>query len=99
VASLLEESPIGRSFSILPLKVPGLKSSPGLTRWNEVRFPEEMHRSFRIWPHLNNTGGFFAVALHRDGNATKFEVEQEDSGHDIRVSSLILEELDRFRIP
>ena len=99
MASLLEESPIGRSFSILPLKVPRLKSSPGLTRWNKVQFPAEMLRAFRIWPHLNNTGGFFAVALRRNGNATKFVIEQEDSAHDIHVSSLILEELDRFWIP
>lgn len=99
VASVLESTIIGRSFSILRLEVPELMSARGLARWNGVQYPSEMSRAFRVWPHQNDTGGFFAVALHRDEKGSELPVEPLDTAPEIRVASLIPEELEHFRIP
>lgn len=55
-------------LSIVPLpeSAPG---RPGLTRWNEKRFPEEMTRSRRIFPHHTGSWGFFLAAVEKDPGA------------------------------
>lgn len=40
----------------------GFKSSEGLLSWQENSFPAEMSNAMRVWPHHNDTGGFFVAA-------------------------------------
>ncbi len=44
---------------------PGFICSPGLTEWEEHRFPDQMRRCLRVYPHLNDTGGFFVASLRK----------------------------------
>ncbi len=41
----------------------GLESSPGLTKWRGNTYPEEIERTRRIYPHQNDTGGFYVAKL------------------------------------
>lgn len=49
--------------SLKDAKVPGLISSPGLVRWGDRNFCDEMIRCTRYYPHQNDTGGFFVALL------------------------------------
>jgi NOL1/NOP2/sun family putative RNA methylase len=40
-----------------------LDSSPGVTGWQDRRFDETVRRAKRIYPHHNDTGGFFCAKL------------------------------------
>lgn len=40
-----------------------LKHDPGLTEWNDHRFDAAVDRAARIYPHQNDTGGFFVATL------------------------------------
>jgi len=51
---------------IEPLPLPGgLVSSPGLTQWNGKRFRPDTRHAVRLWPHQNDTGGFFVARLRK----------------------------------
>ncbi|WP_440764864.1 RsmB/NOP family class I SAM-dependent RNA methyltransferase [Natronorubrum sp. DTA7] len=41
----------------------GLEHSPGLTEWKGETFDESLERAIRIYPHQNDTGGFFVAKL------------------------------------
>lgn len=40
-----------------------LEAEPGVTAWDGARYDEQVRRAQRLWPHLNDTGGFFLARL------------------------------------
>lgn len=65
VADVLEE--LGGRLQLIPGSVPGLVTAPGITEWNGRTLPSELVRCLRIWPHHNDTGGFFIAVLESVG--------------------------------
>ena len=55
------------SVRIVPVSLPGLNSTPGLTDWAGESFHADLQHSLRIWPHLNDTGGFYIALLEKIG--------------------------------
>lgn len=55
----------GGEVEVLPARVPGLTLAPGLEAWAGRRFGAEMAQCGRLWPHANDTGGFFVAVLRR----------------------------------
>jgi len=56
-------------LAMVPFEVAGLRTSEGLTRWQQTAFLPEVAAARRIWPHHNDTGGFFLALLERtDGS-------------------------------
>ncbi len=45
----------------------GLDSAPGITEWQDETFDDSMTRTKRIYPHHNDTGGFFCAKLEVTG--------------------------------
>ena len=41
----------------------GLEYAPGLTEWNGTEYDASLDRTARIYPHQNDTGGFFVAKL------------------------------------
>jgi NOL1/NOP2/sun family putative RNA methylase len=52
---------------VTPASIPGLECSPGLTHWKDQQFDPSLHMAKRIWPHQNDSGGFFVVVLQKSG--------------------------------
>lgn len=44
---------------------PGLDVRPGIAAWDGVYFRPDVVNAARIWPHHNDTGGFFVARLRR----------------------------------
>jgi len=44
---------------------PGLVVRPGVAAWRGVVFREDVRNAVRLWPHHNDTGGFFMAKLTR----------------------------------
>ena len=65
VAEVMEEHP--GVLRLEPVRAPGLRTRPGLTGWEGRIFPAEMERALRIWPHDNDSGGFFIAVLEKTG--------------------------------
>lgn len=55
----------GGAYRLRPARISGLAVTPGLTEWEGRRWGEEMARCARLWPHHNDTGGFFAAVIER----------------------------------
>ncbi|MEM8932270.1 MAG: RNA methyltransferase, partial [Acidobacteriota bacterium] len=68
IDTVLDEYPDG--VRLLPAHLDGLVSSPGLTEWQGRRFRPELADTLRVWPHQNDTGGFFVAVLERLDDAT-----------------------------
>ncbi len=66
VDALLREWP--DQVRILPGAIDGLKAGPGLVEWEGQPFHPDLKKSLRIWPHLNDTAGFYAVLLEKTGD-------------------------------
>jgi len=49
------------------IKIAGLTTSPGITEWEGHKFSQELTKTVRIWPHQNDTGGFFMALLEKKG--------------------------------
>lgn len=73
VNAVLDEMPA--EVRVLPVGLPGLKTAPGLTDWAGESFQEDLQNSIRIWPHLNDSGGFYIALLEKIGDDSKNAVE------------------------
>ena len=51
---------------VVPAVVPGLRSMPGLSEWEGQAFDPSLQSALRIYPHHNDTGGFFVCVLERE---------------------------------
>jgi len=51
--------------SMIPIVLPGLQNAPGLLEWNGQDFDPGVTRAARIYPHQNDSGGFFVAALKK----------------------------------
>jgi len=60
---------------ILPVGLPGLKTAPGLTAWGGESFQDDLENSIRIWPHLNDSGGFYIALLEKIGSDSTKAIE------------------------
>ena len=53
-------------IALEPLKIPkGFRVMPGITDWQGQAYRKDVSHSARVWPHLNDTGGFFIAQLRR----------------------------------
>jgi 16S rRNA (cytosine1407-C5)-methyltransferase len=68
VGAILDEF-AGR-IHLVPAALPALISAPGLTHWDGRALDPELAGCLRIWPHHNDTGGFFAALLEKAADAT-----------------------------
>ncbi|MEA3336547.1 MAG: RNA methyltransferase [Chloroflexota bacterium] len=103
VDALLQESMTaeeGPLLRLLPARITGFHSSDGLTEWNGLRFHHSLQHTMRVWPHQNNSGGFFVALLEKEGvpaepqdMASAMAADEEDSSPWLAL----LEE--RFGIP
>ena len=49
---------------VVPARLPeGLETAPGLLEWGESAYDSSLELARRIYPHQNDTGGFFIAAL------------------------------------
>lgn len=60
---------------LLPIKLPGLRTSPGVLTWAGQSFSPDLRHSIRIWPHHNRTDGFFIACLEKIDTGRLQEIE------------------------
>lgn len=54
------------AIEVEPVDVPdGLHARPGLAEWDGRRFREDVGNCLRIWPHHNDSGGFFVARIRK----------------------------------
>ncbi|MFT6398149.1 MAG: 16S rRNA C967 or C1407 C5-methylase (RsmB/RsmF family) [Bradymonadia bacterium] len=52
-------------LEVVPIAAPPLHTSPALGEWNGARFRADTSHALRLWPHHNDTGGFFVAKLRK----------------------------------
>ena len=52
-------------ISTIPIVLSGLQNAPGLLEWNGQSFASGVTRAARIYPHHNDSGGFFVAAFKK----------------------------------
>ena len=64
VQDVLESFDQGRA-ELVPIELPGFQAGSGLVSWQGRAFVPEMKRALRVWPHHQDTGGFFVALIRR----------------------------------
>ncbi len=54
-----------KEVKIEKISLKGFKLSPGILNWDRKEFSKEIEKTVRIWPHHNNTGGFFVARIRK----------------------------------
>ncbi|MFP4232463.1 MAG: RsmB/NOP family class I SAM-dependent RNA methyltransferase [Spirochaetaceae bacterium] len=71
VADVLETLPEA-AVRLVPARIAGLEGSPGLTEWDGHSLSDELAGTLRVWPHQNDSGGFFVALLEKGtGRSTR----------------------------
>lgn len=85
----------GAKASITPTLWDGLKSSPGILEWKNQYFREDIQNCARIYPHQNDTGGFFiaSIEIHAQTQASLEPADLIERGW-LQVSDLPQPELE-----
>jgi NOL1/NOP2/sun family putative RNA methylase len=60
---------LGEDATIEPVEVEGLRASAGVSEWNGRGLRSDCCNVARFWPHLNDTGGFAAARIRKQGEA------------------------------
>ena len=47
------------------INLENLKSGPGITKWNNETYNSEVEKCMRVWPHHNDTDGFFIARMEK----------------------------------
>lgn len=55
------------TVSVERIDIPGLRLDPGIDQWNGQTLHPSLTRTRRVWPHRNDTGGFYLALLRKDG--------------------------------
>ncbi len=55
----------GDPLRVLLAEIPGFNTSPGLSAWQGESFHPDLRHALRVWPHQNDTGGFFVAVLQK----------------------------------
>jgi NOL1/NOP2/sun family putative RNA methylase len=66
---------------ILPASLPGLTSAPGLNSWGSASFHDALQHTIRIWPHLNDTGGFYIALLEKTSENSRRSAHSPEIAH------------------
>ncbi len=70
VGALLRDAAPG-TLRLLPARVDGLRSVPGVTDWRGERWDDQLALAMRVWPHHNDTGGFFVAVIEKVAEAKR----------------------------
>jgi len=55
----------GDQIELLPINISNFETSSGILKWEGVEFNAACQKAGRIWPHQNNTGGFFMALIRK----------------------------------
>ncbi len=82
---------------ILPIELANFDWSEGLTHWSGENFSEELKQTMRVWPHQNNSGGFYVAVLEKLGAAPIATAQSDNSAKPAADIQAYLDDLqDRF---
>lgn len=108
VDEVLKSPPSGSRLRLLPACIEGLETSPGITSWRDRRFDPSLADAMRIYPHQNDTGGFFIALIEKlaDGGGPRREdpkdaptVASEEAARLLDPEPFFAELERRFAIP
>lgn len=54
-----------RPAEMIPVDIPGIRLSPPVTEWEGRKFDDRCRLAARLWPHHNDTGGFFIARVSK----------------------------------
>jgi len=54
-----------KGVKIEKIKLKGFKLSEGILKWNKKEFAKEIENCSRVWPHHNDTDGFFMAKIRK----------------------------------
>ncbi len=77
-------------------RLPGVDASPGVTEWAGMAYDDAVADTARVWPHQNDTGGFYVAVLEKVDGA---ETHGDHAPPPVADSSELAALAERFGLP
>ncbi len=97
VSRLLDNMP--GQVRVLPLSIEGFNYSEGVQSWQSQQYHPQVKNSIRVWPHQNNSGGFFVAVLEKISNAENLTAAKKFRFDQQKVEGYLTELDQRFKFP
>jgi 16S rRNA C967 or C1407 C5-methylase (RsmB/RsmF family)/NOL1/NOP2/fmu family ribosome biogenesis protein len=91
IQSVLDK--MGSWVEIEPVSLKDFNHSSGVTKWQGQPFTRDMKGTIRVWPHQNDSGGFFIAKLRRKSGALNARPFRRESA---LASSVVQEKVDEL---
>lgn len=86
------------TVQLVPARIDGFTTVPGLTGWEGQTLHPSLVKALRVWPHHNDSGGFFIAVLQKAGDLEPIASQAE--AESLPIESGPLSTLaDRFGVP
>jgi 16S rRNA C967 or C1407 C5-methylase (RsmB/RsmF family) len=59
------QSLVDKGAEIMKFNIPGMRTREGLVEWDGVKLDDSLAYTHRIYPHLNDTEGFYVALLRK----------------------------------
>lgn len=96
VNNILQQHP---ELSLLPISLSPFRTSPGITEWQGQHFSAELSKTARIWPHHNNTGGFYLALFQKHQTASNHHPVPSNFTTDVDALQELQHHLSPFALP
>ena len=67
VDSILDE--FGDRWSVVSADIDGVDASAGCVNWRGAQYDDQLQNAMRVYPHQNDTGGFFVAVLQHNADS------------------------------
>lgn len=84
--------------TLKPIRLENFQLTPGVTEWQSSNYDAAVKNTARVWPHLNNTGGFFVAVLEKQSGVLQ-QLEHLRKPTSKAIEEYIKEQITRFGFP
>jgi len=86
-------------INVVSVRLPDFRFSSGVTEWRDETYDPAVKNTLRVWPHLNNTGGFYIAVLEKIGDATSTSIAVKQRPPSNKIPDYLSLLSERYRIP
>ncbi len=86
-------------IEIEKIALPDFVWSEGLSSWQNETFHPDVKHSMRVWPHQNDSGGFYVAVLRKKGLAQDHTIKARQLALDPSIQDYLDELQQRFQFP
>lgn len=84
---------------LAPITLEHFTWSPGVIQWRDSEYHPDVQHTMRVWPHQNNTGGFYVAVFEKYASDRPDQVATSVFSQEDSVDAYVQELMARYQFP